>query len=200
MYENKDDDETLLLLTTDYCNKYQETLLKRTLFIQTLMAADDSTFNTTCLDYLSMTSGLNEWFDPIDPMVSISENEICELHQRLFLALKSKGITSLSEYVSFSYLITLDLYLNANQQQDYENCVNSFAWDTPKTYCNDLMDTNPVMVLWDDNAKSDICVEVSSLVTENCEGLDYCDACAIGLADIYQTYEKYVNSLFAYIF
>jgi hypothetical protein len=54
------------------------------------------------------------WYDPIDPMVSISDAEVCDLHIKLFTALRTRGLSSLAEYVTFSYLITLDLYLTAN--------------------------------------------------------------------------------------
>lgn len=78
---------------------------------------------------------MNVWFDPIDPMVSISQQEICDLHKKLFASLQSKGITSLAEYVSFSYLISLDLYLNANEQEDYESCINTQVTSRPKKFC-----------------------------------------------------------------
>lgn len=66
------------------------------------------------MELLETTSGLNQWFDPIDPMVSISKQEICDLHKELFLQLSNQGISSISEFVSFSYLVSLDLFLNAN--------------------------------------------------------------------------------------
>jgi len=48
-------------------------------------------------------------------MVSISDSEVCDTHSKLFNALRSRGITSTAEFVTFSYLITLDLYFTANQ-------------------------------------------------------------------------------------
>ena len=42
----------------------------------------------------------------------------------LFASLKEKQRSSLAEYVSFSYLASIDLFLNAQAQEDYENCVN----------------------------------------------------------------------------
>jgi hypothetical protein len=33
-------------------------------------------------------SGINEWFDPIDPMQAISQHEICQVHKKLFASLK----------------------------------------------------------------------------------------------------------------
>ena len=80
-----------------------------------MKSKNDAEFDQTCLNELRTQSGINEWFDPIDPMVSISQQEICDIHKKLFASLRAKGITSMAEYVSFSYLVTLDLYLNANQ-------------------------------------------------------------------------------------
>jgi hypothetical protein len=37
------------------------------------MATDSTEFNTVCLDYLkTYSTQLNYWFDPIDPITSIS--------------------------------------------------------------------------------------------------------------------------------
>jgi len=120
---NPDNIETLKI---DFCSKYTESLPKRTDFVKTLKGkANDEDFDNTCIDLLQTQSGLNYWFDPIDPMVSISQQEISDLHKKLFNSLQKKGVTSLAEYVSFSYLVTLDLYLNANQQEDYESCINT---------------------------------------------------------------------------
>jgi hypothetical protein len=92
--------------------------------------------------------GLNVWYDPIDPLTSISSQEICDLHKKLFDSLQQKGIHSLAEFVSFSYLITLDLYLNAYEQEDYESCVNSQVVNAPKTYCENFIEGSVNFWLW----------------------------------------------------
>jgi len=93
-------------------------------------------------------SGLNVWFDPIDPLTSISQQEICDLHWKLFESMKNKGITSLAEYASFSYIISLDLYLNAFEQEDYESCINSKVLNSPKRFCEDFVADSPNFILW----------------------------------------------------
>jgi len=47
-------------------------LPKRTAFIKLLKSKNDAEFDSACLNELRTQSGMNEWFDPIDPMVSIS--------------------------------------------------------------------------------------------------------------------------------
>jgi hypothetical protein len=54
----------------------------------------------------------------------------------------------MAEYVSFSYLITLDLYLNANQQEDYESCINSKVLAAPIQFCNQFLKEHQVFGLW----------------------------------------------------
>lgn len=98
----------------DYCTKYQQALPKRSEFVQYLWNKEGSSFSSECLNFLQTSQNLNEWFDPIDPMISISQQEVCDLHAKLFASLRQKGVTSLAEYISFSYLITLDMYINAN--------------------------------------------------------------------------------------
>lgn len=83
---------------------------------------DELLFNSFCLT--SLINYDNIWYDPIDPMVTISQNEICDLHWKLFESLRERGRTSTAEYINFSILASLDLYLNAYEQDDYENCID----------------------------------------------------------------------------
>ena len=91
-------------------------------------------------------------------MVSISQNEICDLHGKLFESLKDKGITSLSEFISFSYLITLDLFLSANEQEDYESCINFDVADEPKKHCLKFLNSQPVFQMWEQEDKDKVCL------------------------------------------
>ena len=87
---------------------------------------DKDEFTKKCFAAQDETSGIitNAWFDPIDPQASITQQEVCDLHFQLFKQLRDKQRTSLSEFVSFSYLASLDLFINANMQEDFENCIN----------------------------------------------------------------------------
>lgn len=164
------------------------------------MDASSADFDNLCEEYLSSTDGINIWFDPIDPLTSISQTEICDLHSILFESLESHGITSLAEYVSFSYLVSLDLYLNAYEQEDYESCINSEVLEDPEDYCNDFFDDSDNFNLWSSAEQTTMCEAVDALVTTDCDADEYCDACAILTADIYQTYENFMNDLYSTIF
>jgi len=67
---------------------------------------------------------MNTWFDPIDPLSSITKKEICDLHFKMFSSLRNEQRTSLAEYVILSYIGSLDLFLNAHMQEDLRSCVN----------------------------------------------------------------------------
>lgn len=54
--------------------------------------------------------------------------------------------------------------------------------------------------IWDGTSKDDVCVAVGSAVTSGCEGIKNCDSCAIAMAQIYQSYEKFLNDLYAGFF
>jgi len=98
---------------------------ERTAFVKEIYLNDNAdSFNTVCTDQLAAHVKLNSWFDPIDPLSSITQREICDLHFKLYTSLREKQRTSIAEYVSFSYLASLDLFLNAQAQEDFENCVN----------------------------------------------------------------------------
>lgn len=67
------DVNSMSLYINDYCSNYQTALTQRTAFVQTMMATDATEFNSVCLDYLkTYSTQLNYWFDPIDPITSIS--------------------------------------------------------------------------------------------------------------------------------
>ena len=181
------------LLKQDFCNQYLVALPKWTAFVSTLKAAAPADFNRTCLNQLQTQSGLNEWFSPIDPMVSISQQEICDLHSRLFTSLQQKGIDTVAEYVSFSYIVTLDLFLNANEQEDYENCINFYAVSNSKQYCSDFVQSQPLFTLWSATDKADQCELATDAVATQCAGQLPCDGCGIMMASIYQNYQGALN-------
>ena len=109
----------------DFCVNYADVLPQRTTFVKAIADVDEpEAFEEACFAQLALQPTLNTWFDPIDPLSSITQKEICDLHYKLFASLRAKQRTSLSEYTSFSYLASLDLFLNAHQQEDFENCVN----------------------------------------------------------------------------
>ena len=112
---------------------------------------EPSLFEKTCFDQLAAMPILNTWFDPIDPLSSITQKEICDLHFKLFESLRAKQRTSLAEYVSFSYLASINLFLNAHQQEDYENCVNHDVVLHPSEWTTDFTTTNPVFRNWENN-------------------------------------------------
>ena len=59
-------------------------------------------------------------------MVQISITQVCELHYKLLDTLvNKKGITQNAELTSFSYIVTLDLWMFANQQISLENQIDA---------------------------------------------------------------------------
>lgn len=119
----------------DFCETYEEVSPKRTAFVRAINGIEDPTqFQEACFQQLADTPSLNTWFDPIDPLSSITQKEICDLHFKLFESLRGKQRTSLAEYVSFSYIASLDLFLNAHMQEDLENCVNSHVVKHPNQW------------------------------------------------------------------
>ena len=61
------------------------------------------------------------------------------MHFKLFDSLRDKQRTSTAEFVSFSYLASLDLFLNAHQQEDYENCVNMDVIEQPSQWVTEFV-------------------------------------------------------------
>ena len=167
---------------------------------------DKDAFNTACMNELSSQPALNTWYDPIDPISSITSQEICELSYKLFTTLKEKQRTSLSEFVSFSYLASLNLYINAQMQEDYENCVNMNVIDNPNQWTTTFITEHPSFKIWDNQSKLDAAANTGSAISNECANsltctttgqCTACNGCSIGVARVYKTFETYLNKLFA---
>lgn len=140
-----------------FCEKSGEVLPKRTEFVKAISSIEDSTeFTAACFKLLEETPTLNVWFDPIDPIASVTQQEICDLHFKLFDSLREKQRTSIAEFVSFSYLASLDLFLNAYQQEDYENCVNMDVIEQPNQWITEFITSHPALLIWKNQDKLDI--------------------------------------------
>ena len=189
----------------DYCDNYETVTPGRTQFVKEINGVEDpAAFQEACFKQLAEHEKLNTWFDPIDPLSSITQKEICDLHHKLFKSLRGKQRTSLAEYVSFSYLASIDLFINAHEQEDYENCVNRRVLESPNTWVTDFTTTHPAFKNWEQTEMTNTEGQTASAVQAACTGKPEngapCDACSIALSRIYKTYEVYLNNLFAETF
>eukprot|EP00352_Strombidinopsis_acuminata_P002241 CAMPEP_0176391562 /NCGR_PEP_ID=MMETSP0126-20121128/40139_1 /TAXON_ID=141414 ORGANISM="Strombidinopsis acuminatum, Strain SPMC142" /NCGR_SAMPLE_ID=MMETSP0126 /ASSEMBLY_ACC=CAM_ASM_000229 /LENGTH=173 /DNA_ID=CAMNT_0017761777 /DNA_START=548 /DNA_END=1069 /DNA_ORIENTATION=- len=161
---------------------------------------DELLFDTFCLTELINYN--NIWYDPIDPLVSISQNEICDLNWKLFEELRKRGRTSLAEYTNFSILAGLDLYLNAYEQDDYENCIDLVVEADSTAWSESFVDDHEVFLVWDQSEKAEATINTADAVDEECaeDPSTPCQACSAGLARIYKEYEIYINELYEAMF
>ena len=70
--EVRSDTDKLEGFKNDFCSKYEDALPKRSEFIKNILDLDEAEFDSGCKEQFQSITGLNEWFSPIDPMVSIS--------------------------------------------------------------------------------------------------------------------------------
>ena len=58
---------------SDFCDTYVDVLPMRTEFVKAIYEVDDKeAFGTACINQLSSQPALNTWYDPIDPLSSIT--------------------------------------------------------------------------------------------------------------------------------
>lgn len=194
----------------DFCDAYLTVLPKRTEFVRAINGVEDpKEFEDACFAQLASTPQLNTWFDPIDPLSSITQKEICELHYKLFTSLRDKQRTSLAEYVSFSYIASLDLFLNAHMQEDYENCVNQQVVKHPNQWVSSFVRDHPAFKNWESNTQAETMGQVATAVDAECAdkatcaatgACESCDGCSIAISRIYFAYQTYLNNLYAATF
>lgn len=134
----------------DFCQSYETVVPLRTEFVKALNGIEnEQEFQDACFAQLAEHPSLNSWFDPIDPLSSITQKEICDLNFKLFKSLREKQRTSLAEFVSFSYLASLNLFLNAHQQEDFENCINSELVSHASSWVTDFATNHPAFKNWE---------------------------------------------------
>lgn len=83
----KDDKESLETFKTSFCDKYLQAFPTRTDFVKNIKSLSADTFDFECQNKLTDDPLINVWFNPIDPMVSISQQQVCDLHKKLFASL-----------------------------------------------------------------------------------------------------------------
>ena len=165
----KEEQEKYDSYVEDFCDLYEKALPARTEFVKEIYQVEEKDeFLKACIDRLSSNVELNRWFDPIDPLSSITSQEICDLNFKLFTTLKEKQRTSVSEYISFSYLASLDLFLNAQMQEDYENCVNMDVIADPNQWITNFITEHPSFKIWDNQGKLDVAAKTATEITTEC--------------------------------
>jgi hypothetical protein len=194
----------------DFCENYGDVLPRRTGFVRQINGIEDAAeFQDACFAQLAENPKLNTWFDPIDPLSSITQKEICDLHYKLFKSLRDKQRTSLAEYVSFSYIASLDLFLNAHMQEDEENCVNQQVVKHPNQWVSAFVTDHPAFKNWEATQKTEVEAAVATSVDAACAdkqtcaatgACESCDGCSIAISRIYYAYQTYLNNLFAATF
>ena len=163
------------LYIENFCDSYGEVLPMRTSFIQQISTIQDpDEFTKACFEQLEKTPTLNSWFDPIDAISSVTQQEVCDLHFKLFDSLREKQRTSIAEFVSFSYLASLDLFLNAHQQEDYENCVNMDVIEQPSQWVTEFVTSHPALLVWSSQAKVDIAAQAGNEIKTKCADTATC--------------------------
>lgn len=144
-------------------------------------------------------------------MSSITQREICDLHFKLFAQLQDKQRTSLAEYVSFSYIASLNLYLKAYAQEDYENCVNNeVVGSASNSWLTSFLSEHTAFTNWPSSDKLKLAGDIAQVIAIQCPDAetclktgscpDSCNACATAISRTYKNYEVYLNELFAKLF
>jgi hypothetical protein len=82
----------------------------------------------------------------------------------LFSSLHEKDRTSIAEFTSFSYLASLDLFLNAHQQEDFENCVNKDVIDNPNQWTTAFITNHSAFKNWANAEKIDVAAATGAVI------------------------------------
>lgn len=88
------------------------------------------------------------------------------MNWKLFEALRERGRTSLAEYTNFSILAGLDLYFNAYEQDDYENCIDQNVEADPTSWANSFVSEHEVFLVWDEAEKAAATTDSATAVTD----------------------------------
>lgn len=131
------------------------------------------------------------------------------MHYKLFASLHEKDRTSIAEFTSFSYLASLDLFLNASQQEDFENCTNKDVIESPSEWTTSFVTNHTAFKNWELSEMIDVAAKTGDAIKADCKdkkecaatgACQQCDGCSIAISRIYKAYEVYLNNLFASTF
>lgn len=72
MHGVRNDKDKMETFKSSYCDKFRDALPSRTAFIKKIRPLEGAEYDLECANELQQNPQINVWFDPIDPMVSIS--------------------------------------------------------------------------------------------------------------------------------
>lgn len=103
----------------------------------------------------------------------------------------------------------LDLFLNASEQEDYENCVDHEVVSHPNNWITEFTTSHASFQNWDASDMVNVSADAAKAVTDKCADQETCSrtgtcpkcqGCSIAISYIYKKYESYLNNMYAEMF
>ena len=85
-------------------------------------------------------------FDPLDMSNQLETSQLCSKLFTVIAALKEHSMNSLSEVIRYSYIMSLETYVETSQISDYGRCEEAEA--EKGTFCLDFFEWPTQFSLW----------------------------------------------------
>lgn len=78
--------------------------------------------------------------------------------------MRRKSLTTLADYVIYSYTLTYQMYLNAQEEAIFEKCIDSRMISDPADYCLRTVAPTINLTLWTDSNEYSACKDGAQVI------------------------------------
>eukprot|EP00347_Sterkiella_histriomuscorum_P021713 403333022 len=130
-------------------------------------------------------------FDSLDMSGLLDSAYYCESLYKMIKALKPHHRDSLPDLIRYSYILSLQSFIETNEANDYGACEEYSA--KKDTFCLDFFDWKTKFSLWTQQQSQVICGKVN-LHAKNSTNI-ISDMCAYTITRVYGMYDQYLNKI-----
>lgn len=151
-----------------YCKYLTTGIADKISMINTLASYDPSNSNFSEMCYTELTTTTNYWFDPVIPSEFILVGDMCQAYNDLFLELSNRNITIFDDQVIYAYTLVYQMYLNAQEEQIFEKCVDSKMLSDTVNYCETTIVGSLNLTLWTTSNEDTACGDAAVIIEDDC--------------------------------
>ena len=152
---------------------------------------DETYFFGNCTDYYEYFYDFeNSKFDLIDMNGFSDSASICNSLYSMIVTLRQHNRDTLSEIVRYSYLYSLEYFIETSQIIDYGDC-EEYDAEIESTFCLSNFDWDSKFSLWSSVEVELVCAKVTISLSDASPS----DYCAYIISEVYEAYDYYTNTL-----
>ncbi|CDW72804.1 UNKNOWN [Stylonychia lemnae] len=179
---------TIFSFCETFGDGYQQ---RKRLISKVYMDQDQESFNTKCVDFYDYNYDKDlSKFDPLDMSDRLESFYFCDSLFKMIQVLKTHKKDQLADIIRYSYIMSLQTFIETYQANDYGRCEEIEA--QKDTFCSDFFEWRSDFALWTAKQSQQICGKVTLSAKEQ---PDIQDMCAYTITRVYGMYNQYMNKI-----